>query len=102
MGDRGRELRILYRTFVRGKSFRTYEKKQHLTPREAANFIVPIFHALHYLHSKNIVHRDMKLENIMLREDGETIVLIDFGDAKEVNDQEYYSEVVGTPYYVPP
>ncbi len=35
--------------------------------------------AVGYLHEKNIAHRDIKLENILLTKDLETVKLIDFG-----------------------
>jgi serine/threonine protein kinase len=40
-----------------------------------------------YLHGKGIIHRDIKLENIMLLEDGDSskIKLIDFGLARDVS-----------------
>lgn len=40
--------------------------------------------ALNYCHQRNIVHRDIKTENIMLREKGDLtsgIIIIDFGIA---------------------
>ena len=42
--------------------------------------------AIGYLHSHNIVHRDLKLENILVDEDG-YIKVIDFGLATLLNDE---------------
>jgi len=44
----------------------------------AARFIKQVFHGLHYLHSLGIVHRDIKLDNILLNHEG-MIKLADFG-----------------------
>lgn len=56
--------------------------------------------AISYLHSKSIVHRDIKLQNILLR-DHNNLKLIDFGFACEVQ-EEKLSIFCGTPSYMAP
>jgi calcium-dependent protein kinase len=61
--------------------------------------------ALNYLHLKNICHRDIKLENIMLLEDGDSscLKLIDFGLARDISDNKNKNILCsGTPYYIAP
>lgn len=56
--------------------------------------------ALNHLHSKGILYRDLKLENVLIDETGH-IRLTDFGLAKQVLSQRT-SSVVGTPEYMAP
>lgn len=54
------------------------------------------------MHVNGFVHRDLKLENIMLRDKGTwDIKLVDFGFAEPINDKELVSKA-GTPGYIPP
>ena len=57
--------------------------------------------ALGELHSKGIMHRDLKLENIMVDDRG-YLKLIDYGLAKTVNDDELAMSYCGTPEYLAP
>ena len=55
-----------------------------------------------FLHSKNIIYRDLKLENIMFNENG-YLTLIDFGNCKIIEDaQELESSFIGSPDYISP
>jgi serine/threonine protein kinase len=57
---------------------------------------------LKHVHDSNILHRDLKTQNIFLTADN-MIKLGDFGIAKILNSQtEFANTVIGTPYYLSP
>ena len=78
--------------------------KNGLAPQQGLEIIKQIAAALGYAHSKGIVHRDVKPENIMFREDG-TAVLADFGIARATDVSSKMTStgtIIGTPHYMSP
>jgi len=71
---------------------------------EALDYLRRIAAALSVVHSQGVLHRDLKPPNIMLREDGQ-VVLIDFGLAKSMIDVTRSTAagvLRGSPYYMSP
>ena len=61
----------------------------HLTAmKNLKSYAHQILHAIQYMHSKSILHLDLKLENIMLTNEDSDVVIIDFGMAKILTDKE--------------
>ncbi len=83
---------------------RLIEKEGRLLPDKALKIFVEAAGALAYAHSKNVVHRDLKLSNIMMNAEGAAKVM-DFGlafRARESSARLSHSEVVGSPAYMAP
>ena len=53
-------------------------KKEVLDEKEVANIFFQVSRALYYMHSKRIIHRDLKAANILVHE-RETLKLADLG-----------------------
>ena len=60
-----------------------------------------IVEGVDYLHSKNICHRDIKLDNIILTEENK-IKILDYGFAVRYNPNKKLSTYCGTPNYMAP
>ena len=74
------------------------------TEPDCAKLATKMLGAINYLHSMDICHRDLKLENFIFSEQypaGE-IKMIDFGFSKHYLTKEHMHEVVGTSYYIAP
>jgi len=69
---------------------------------ETAYCIFCILKALNFLHNKKRIHRDIKIDNILLNRDG-TVKLADFGTAVQLTFQKLRrNTLAGTPYYMAP
>lgn len=83
-----------------------YDFSQKTKYIEAKNLIFIMYQLLltvEYLHSKNICHNDIKLENILLISNTDyCIKLIDFGLSHIIKDDESVKQFQGTLYYIPP
>ena len=60
-----------------------------------------VISALSYCHNAGVVHRDLKLENLLLDDEG-CIKIADFGFANVFNEGSLMSTFVGTLSYAPP
>ena len=75
-------------------------RKQDLT-RRLETIALPISQAMEYLHSRHIIFRDLKPENMGIDSEG-TIKLFDFGLARETNPRQRLSSITGSRQYMAP
>lgn len=92
--------------YMAGKDLFDYiAKRDYVLPEERAKSIMfQIIQGVHYLHSFGIVHRDLKLENIMMSDQKEQASpkIVDFGLSKIIGPNETANEPFGTLGYVAP
>ena len=77
------------------------EKYHFLKEERAKKIFLQVVKGISYCHKKNIFHRDIKLENILVLKD-DTIKIIDFGFGIKCNKDTYQKLFCGTPSYMPP
>ena len=84
-----------------GSLLRKINSEGMLRESDSRKIIYQVSLALSYLHSRNIIHRDIKPDNIMIDENGD-VKLIDFDFCSEVLGEELRETSCGTPSYSSP
>ena len=91
---------VLIQEFVVGKTL--YEViERELTNKEVESIVIQLVDVVAYAHDLEIIHRDIKPGNVMVRPDG-TITLLDFGVAKELKGKTFSETVTGSRPYMSP
>ncbi|KAJ8308749.1 hypothetical protein KUTeg_014200 [Tegillarca granosa] len=75
--------------------------KNTLSMEDTRRIFREIVTALAHCHSQNIVHRDLKLENVLLGKDGK-VKLADFGFARKIENAQLSNTFCGSASYCPP
>ncbi len=72
--------------FIEGETLKDYAKKRggKLSVQETLTLFWPLFQSLENIHKKDLLHRDISPDNIMLQSDGR-LVLLDFGAARQIS-----------------
>ncbi|KAI8338166.1 kinase-like domain-containing protein [Chlamydoabsidia padenii] len=77
-------------------------KRQRLSERRARHFARQIVSALDYMHRNSIVHRDLKIENIMIDKAGRKVKIIDFGLSNLFCPERQLTTYCGSLYFAAP
>ncbi len=87
---------------VDGITLKKYiEKKSRLSVKEAVSIAIQVAMGLEAAHNNNIIHRDIKPQNIMISKDGK-VKVTDFGIAKAATSNTITSNVMGSVHYTSP
>ncbi|TBR61963.1 serine/threonine protein kinase [Westiellopsis prolifica IICB1] len=96
----GKEYLFLVQDYVEGQTYSSLlderlQKGLRFTELEVTEILLQILPVLRYIHSLNVIHRDISPDNLMLRRIDQLPILIDFGGVKQV------AAVVVSQYYQP-
>lgn len=87
---------------LRGETLTEFQTRRGVVdPSLSVQIAVQLLSALEAAHARKIVHRDIKLSNMMRAPDGR-VKLMDFGLAKSLSDRRKTSFIAGTPAYMAP
>ena len=88
--------------FVRGSDLKTaIQQRGAINQRKAAEIGAQVCQALTVAHNQDIIHRDIKPQNMIISRDGK-VKVADFGIARAVSSQTIGSNAVGSVHYISP
>lgn len=101
--SKGDELDYIVMELIDGITLKQYmERRGKMDWREALHFIIQIMRGLSHAHSRGVIHRDIKPQNIMVLRDG-SVKVADFGIACLANSsQTLTQEALGSVHYISP
>lgn len=101
--SKGGDVEYIVMELIDGITLKQYmEKRGQLNWRESLHFITQIMRGLSHAHSRGIVHRDIKPQNVMVLRDG-SVKVADFGIACLENAaQTLTQEALGSVHYISP
>ncbi|EAY18256.1 CAMK family protein kinase [Trichomonas vaginalis G3] len=88
--------------YADGKDLQKYlESHEEIKEKKVLQIFTQIILGLEYIHSQNILHRDIKTANVFLFKRG-LVKLGDFGISREVTEDSFAQTMIGTPYFMCP
>lgn len=97
------EMILVMELVLGGELFEKVVEDEFISEIEVSYYMKQILEGLQHMHQRDVLHLDLKPENIMLiRPDSKQIKLIDFGLARKYNPKENLKVMFGTPEFVAP
>lgn len=96
-----RQVKILLEYVPGGSLYSILHKFGPLSQKVIKTYSYQIIKGLQYLHSHQVIHRDLKSPNVLVTDDA-VIKLIDFGCSKRCEDGEINKSIKGSPYWMAP
>src|SRR5476649_1650756 len=88
--------------YERGQSLKSYRKKhEHIPEATMVALLAPLLEGLQVVHDSGYLHRDIKPDNIYVRDEDGSLVLLDFGAARQTAVEKAEIGMVVTPGYGP-
>ena len=92
---------IIMENVIGGNLLNAINKMNKLSESLSRNIFIQLIETIKFLHSKGIVHRDIKPDNILLNLNN-SIKLCDFGVSKEIKKGQLITDSCGTPAFIAP
>ena len=87
-----------------GDLYKYIQRKGPLTENLSQDFTKQLANGLHYMRTKNLIHRDLKPQNLLLKKNSQSQKIIlkiaDFGFVREAQRQDMLSTMCGSPLYM--
>ena len=100
-GRQRKQICMIMELLTGGELFSEVVDNGGLSEERARSLFRQILLGMAYCHKRKLVHRDIKLENLLLTADKQTVKIADFGLAKNVS-EDAAKTVIGTAKYVAP
>ena len=95
-------LHFIVMEYVEGITLKTYiEKKGQLSFKESVSIAIQVARGIEAAHNKDIIHRDIKPQNIIISTEGK-VKVTDFGIARAASSNTISSDVMGSVHYASP
>ena len=99
----GKQLVMIMECAGGGELYKWVDEKKRVGEFETRKIMLQIINAMHYCHIRGIVHRDLKLENVLFKAQGDlNIKVVDFGIAGVCDAQRKDKVDAGSIAYMPP